>query len=223
MNKKRNLSQILFPCIILSSLIIVLVISAFRPPQTFKVVSMDSPGYMHASWRDIDEETFFNQLSVAIVVEITNGPTYYTLQEPWDERAIPIESYEFFIGDVLAGPLTTDDFQAGITQKVSAMSNSLTLLSSDTQDIFLLFLRDRRDTPSFTPHEGYSVSYYNEYFEMFGYDIITPIVSIVPVSGDGKVKTDLLPEYLQSTNEYTTYQELSDILCKGRIKYGLLQ
>lgn len=223
MNKKHLTPQVIFPIVIVCTLIIVLTISAFRPPQSFTAIKMDTPGYTSASWINIDEETFYEQLSVAIVIENVSSPTYYTLQEPWDESSIPIDCYEFYITDILAAPLTVEEIEAGTTGKVSAMSNALNLLSSESGDLYLLFLRDRRDAPDFTPREGYSIVYYNDYFDAFGYDIITPIVSIIPVKGNGTIKTSFLPPYLQGEGEYTTYEELREILYQERIERGLIK
>ena len=52
---------------------------------------------------------------------------------------------------------------------------------------------------------------------------MTPIHSIFRTEDDNSVKTVLLPKYLQGEGEYTTMDELREILYAGREKYGINQ
>lgn len=81
-------------------------------------------------------------------------------------------------------------------------------------------LFDQRDNPEFEPKGDVSAGCYGDYFDMFGDGIITSSYSIIPTEVY-QIKTELLPEYLQGKDEYTTMYELRDILYAGREKYGM--
>ena len=42
-------------------------------------------------WPEIDEETFYQEMSVALSVSITAGPEHYEIKEPWEEQAHPVD------------------------------------------------------------------------------------------------------------------------------------
>ena len=138
--------------------------------------------------------------------------------------SLPADVYEIWVGDVIADSRTQGEVQAGQTYKVHSLPSALTALDvAGQENSFILFLYDRRDMENFELEGGVSEAYYDEYFDAFGYGIMTPIHSIFRTEDDNSVKTVLLPEYLQGEGEYTTMDELREILYAGREKYGINQ
>ena len=106
--------QFLFPAAILLTFAAVIIASVLRPPQTFTAVRLDEAGSTSSViWPEIDEETFYKKLSVALSVSITAGPEHYEIKEPWEEQAHPVDVYEFFIGDLLADARKYPLFESG--------------------------------------------------------------------------------------------------------------
>lgn len=215
--------QFVFPAAILLAFAAVIIASAFRPPQTFTAVRLAEAGSTSSViWPEIDEETFYQEMSVALSVSITAGPEHYEIKEPWEEQAHPVDVYEFFIGDLLADARKYPLFESGKIFRIHGLPDALAELNvAEQENCFLLFLHDRRDTEDFMPHKGYSAYYYKQYFDTFGYEILAPNISVIPGEYDGTVKTELLPEYLRGEGEYTSWLELSAILAAGREKFGI--
>lgn len=231
--KKKNWlrPQIIFPSVIALTFAVVIIISAFyNPAKTFTAVKTDDPTAMSMSWSDIDEETFYKKMSIAVHAQIQSGPDYYDLIQPGFDMTIPIATYDIWVGDVLIstrtkGFLGVDEINPKIHSVPSAFTDA-GITTEPEKNMFILFLSDQRDDPDVEPQKGLSASYYDDYFDMFGYALITPSCSVFPAVYDDTgpmVLTSLLPEYLQGKGEYTTLNELRDILYAGRKKYGMTE
>ena len=221
--KKWITPQILFPSAILFIFVIVMTISMSRPTATFTAVKTDEPGNAQASWIDIEEKEFYQKMSVAVRAEFQSDPVYYDVKEPEADFSIPLAVYEIWVGDVLADSRTQEQIEAGKIYRIHSLPSAFTDSEISTESpnhSFILMLSDQRDNLNSKPKAGVSADYYDDYFDMFGYGIITPSCSIIPTEGF-QVKTELLPEYLQGGGEYTTMHELQEILAAGREKYGI--
>lgn len=222
--KRRLWSQIIFPSMVLLAVAAALVAPAFLQKKTFTAVKLDEPGAASANWANVSEQEFFEQLSVAVRAEVVSGPEHYDISEPWEDYSLPADVYEFWVGDVLINSRTQEQIESGRTYKVHSLPSALTALDvAGQENSFILFLYDRRDMENFELEGGVSEAYYDEYFDAFGYGIMTPIHSIFRTEDDNSVKTVLLPKYLQGEGEYTTMDELREILYAGREKYGINQ
>ncbi len=218
--KKWLRPQFLFPSAILLAFAVIMTVAMIRP-KTFTAIKLDSPGAVSANWSDVSEQDFFEQLSVAVRVEVTSGPEHYDIREPWEEYSLPSDVYTFQVNTILANSRIEMPIESEKTYHVHSFPSALTALDvAGQENSFILFLYDRRDMSNFKLEGGVDKSYYDKYFDTFGYGILTPIHSIFRAEPNGTVKTELLPVYLQGEGEYTTMQELQQILAAGREKYG---
>lgn len=162
-------------------------------------------------------------MSVALRVRFENEPTYYDVKDAGMDFAISMAVYEVWIGDVLAFPRTDQTIEAGVTCKVHSIPSAFTDANIETGEdapMFLVLLKEQQDVEGFEKNPEYAPTYYKDYFGQFGYAVITPSCSIIPMEGDD-IKSELLPDYLRGEGEYTSMDELREILYKGRQKYGM--
>ncbi len=223
--KRRLWSQIIFPSMVLLAVAAALVAPAFLQKKTFTAVKLDEPGNAQASWVDIEEKEFYQKMSVAMRVEFQSDPNYYEVKEPEADFSIPLAVYEVWVGDVLIESRTQEPIEAGKTYRVHSLPSAFIdskVSIEPPNNSFILLLSDQRDDPEFKLKDEIAADYYDDYFNMFGYSVITPSCSIIPTEGY-LIKTVLLPEYLQGEGEYTTMDELREILYAGREKYGINQ
>lgn len=222
-SKTRFLNaQFLFPTIIIGFAVCVLSIALFRSGgKTFIAEQTENSGFASASWMTLTEEEFYQNMSVAMRVEFKYPPTYYNLTTPESDVTLPIAVYEAWAGDIIAQPRYLPTIQAGEIYKIHSLPSSFTDREVKPEnDSFLLFLFDQRDKENFVPDPEFAATYYADYFEQFGYSVITPSCSIFLTEGY-QVKTESLPEYLQGKGEYTNFDELCEIVAAGRQKYGI--
>lgn len=219
--KFRN-PQFLFPMIILFTVVLVIGVAVFRPNgKTYIAEQTAKPGFASASWVTLTEEEFYENLSVAMRVEFQYPPTYYNVTVPESDFMMPFAVYEIWAGDIVASSRYLEPIEAGKIYKVHSFPSAFTDRDVRPEnDSFLLLLSDQRDSADFVPNPEFTDTYYDDYFEQFGYAVITPSCSIIPTEGY-QVKSDLLPEYLRGAGEYTDLDELQEIIIAGRQKYGM--
>ena len=223
--KKLLRPQILFPVVILLLLAIALTLFAvLKPKSNFRATKVDEPGAALASWSILTESDFYHDLSVAFYAEIDAEPQYYSVVVPdHEDHSATVTVYQAKVNAMLAQPRK---FEPITSERilVHGMHSAFTDAGVTGNGAYVFMLVDARDYPDFEPTETRSLSFYNDYVKTLGYAMFTPFASAFPVdlSADTpRVKTDLLPEYLRGEGEYTTLEELQDILAAGRAKYGM--
>lgn len=221
---KRNLlkANILFPMVILCAAAVILTIALLLPRgKTFTAVQTDAPGYAQVYWADISEEEFYKHMSVAMRVCFEEKPTYYNLTDAGSELTFPIAVYEVSRGDALAYPRIKHNLESEVTFKIHSVPEAFSRVSiGEDAPLFLVMLKEQQDVAGFEKNPEYAPTYYKDYFGQFGYAVITPSCSIIPMEGSD-IKSELLPDYLRGEGEYTSMDELREILYQGRLKYGM--
>ena len=226
--KKLLRPQILFPAVILILLVIALTLAAAVPSKPgFRAEKTDKAGFSMASWAEVDEARFYERMAIAAYAHLKGEPQYYTHHVPSgddgdnDDRVAGVCVYQADVESILAQPCHLPQEERS-TISVHSIPSAFSDAQAKSGGSYLFFLADMRDVPNFEPNENLSESYYDDYAKAFGYAVITPKVSIIPAESYGdsvRVKTIYLPEYLRGEGEYTTFEELRDILAEGRQRF----
>ena len=220
--KKLLRPQILFPAVILILLVIALILAVAVPSKPgFRAVKTDQPGSAMASWADVDEARFYERMAIAVYAHVKEEPQYYDHYVPGRDHTTGVSVYQADVASVLAQPCHLPAEERS-TISVHSIPSAFSDARVTSGGSYLFFLADMRDVPDFEPDETVSPSYYDDYAKTFGYARITPRVSVFraePYGDTMRVKTSHLPEYLRGEGEYTTFEELRDILAEGRQRF----
>lgn len=220
--KKLLRPQILFPAVILILLVIALILAVAVPSKPgFRAVKTDQPGSAMASWADVDEARFYERMAIAVYAHVKEEPQYYDHYVPGRDHTTGVSVYQADVASVLAQPCHLPAEERS-TISVHSIPSAFSDARVTSGGSYLFFLADMRDVPDFEPDETVSPSYYDDYAKTFGYALITPRVSVFraePYGDTMRVKTSHLPEYLRGEGEYTTFEELRDILAEGRQRF----
>lgn len=222
MQKKYLNANVLFPAVIICMAVVVMTVAILLPKgKTFTAVQTDAPGYAQAYWADISEEEFYKHMSVAMRVCFEEKPTYYNLTDAGSDLTFPIAVYEVSRGDALAYPRIKHNLESEVTFKIHSLPEAFSRVSiGEDAPWFLVMLKEQQDVAGFEKNPEFAPTYYQDYFEQFGYAVITPSCSIIPMQDD-QIYSARLPEYLRGEGEYTSMDELREILYQGRLKYGM--
>lgn len=217
--------RILFPTVILLLLVISLSFAFILSPKSgFRVIKVDEPGTAQASWVTLTESDFYHDMSIAFYAEMKNDPQYYKHIIPDHEgSSTTVTVYQATVNTMLAQPRKFEPITSE-TILVHGLQSAFTDTGVKKGGAYVFMLADQRDNADFEPDENLPADYFDDYMATLGYSMITPSVSAFPVdlsTDTPRVKTNLLPEYLRGEGEYTTLEELQDILAAGRAKYGM--